>query len=98
MTTSVDRPSGPKGNRGTLSVKILVWSAVVLFFLAFLLAPRGVTVFWSAYLLFFGPVIVVDLAAIVGFVVCVSIWRRIFLSIPFDFARCDGRRLLRHLV
>jgi hypothetical protein len=80
MTTSVDTTSGPKNNRGTLPVKILVWSAVVLFLVAFVLVPRGITVFWSLYLLFFGPVIVVDLAAIVGFVVCVSMRRRISLA------------------
>jgi hypothetical protein len=32
----------------------------------------GITLFWSVYFMLFGPVIVVDLAAIVGFIVCFS--------------------------
>lgn len=51
-------------------MRILTWLAAALFMLAFLLVPRGITIFWSTYLLFFGPPIAVGLAAIVGFVVC----------------------------
>ena len=77
MSTSADTIAGAKSNRGILAVRVLSWSAVALFLVAFVLVPRGVTVFWSVYLLFFGPVIVIDLAAIVGFVLCISMRRKI---------------------
>jgi hypothetical protein len=64
-------------NRAVGSVRILSWLAVVLFLIAYFLIPMGITVFWSTYLLFFGPVIVVDVAAIAGFIVCRLTGRRI---------------------
>jgi hypothetical protein len=69
MSTSINLIAKPK-NRAVTSVRIFTWLAVALFLTAFLLVPRGITVFWSLYLLLFGPVIAVDLAAIVSFVVC----------------------------
>jgi hypothetical protein len=67
----------PNNDQGILAVRIITWIAVVLFLAAFQLIPRGITVFWSGYLLFYGPVIVVDLVAIVGFVICRLNRRRI---------------------
>src|SRR6185312_4205279 len=52
------------------SVRILTWFAVVLFLATYVLAPRGITVFWDVYFILFGPAIVVDLAAIFGFISC----------------------------
>jgi len=52
------------------SVRILTWVAVMLFLVAYFLVPRGITDFWNVYLIFFGPVVAVDLAAIIGFVAC----------------------------
>src|SRR5947208_2601321 len=80
MSTSADLAAKPQSNRGILCVRILTWLAVVLFLIAFLLVPRGITLFWSVYLLFFGPVIAIDLAAIIGFVVCRLMWQRISLA------------------
>jgi uncharacterized membrane protein len=77
MSTSADTIAKSKNSRGILSVTILTWMAVALFLIAFLLAPQGITVLWSGYLLLFGPVIVVDLAAIVGFIVCRLMRRKI---------------------
>jgi hypothetical protein len=77
MSTSADLIANPQSNRGILSVRILTWLAVALFLIAFLLVPRGITVFWSVYLLFLGPVIAVDLAAILGFAICRLMGRRI---------------------
>jgi len=51
-------------------VRAHTWIAVALFLVALLLVPLGITVLWSVYLLLFGPVIAIDLAAIVGFIVC----------------------------
>jgi hypothetical protein len=51
-------------------VRILTWLAVALFMVVFLLAPRGITVPWNVYLAGFGPIIIVDLASMIGFVVC----------------------------
>jgi hypothetical protein len=77
MTTSAELITKPQSNRGVLSIRILTWVAVALFLIAFLLVPRGITVFWSMYFLFLGPVIAVDLAAIIGFVICRLMRRRI---------------------
>jgi hypothetical protein len=77
MSTSTDLIANPQSNRHILSVRILTWLAVALFLGAFLLVPRGITVFWSVYLLFFGPVIAIDLAAIICFAVCRLLRRRI---------------------
>jgi hypothetical protein len=69
MSASTDSITKPK-DRAVKSVRILTWLAVALFLIAYFLVPMGITVFWSVYLIFFGPVITVDLAAIIGFVVC----------------------------
>lgn len=53
-----------------LSVRILTWVATVLFTALFALAPRGITVPWDEYLMVFGPVVLIDLAAILGFLAC----------------------------
>ena len=58
----------PKSDRLALFVRILTWLAVALFFATLLVVPRGITVFWSTYILLFGPAILVDLVAVVGFV------------------------------
>jgi hypothetical protein len=68
--STADFTGMPRSNRPVLWVRILTWLAVVFFLIAFLLVPRGITVFWSVYLLFFGPVIAVALSALTGFVVC----------------------------
>ena len=70
MRASANLTTAPRGNRAILWVRILTWLAAALFLPAFLLVPRGITVFWSTYLLFFGPAIALALAAIIGFVVC----------------------------
>jgi hypothetical protein len=70
MNTPADLTAVPQNDRAILSVRILTWVGAALFLPAFLLVPRGITVFWSTYLLFFGPAIAVDFAAIVGFMVC----------------------------
>ena len=67
-------------DHGVLPVKILAWVAVCLFLAAFLMIPRGITVFWSVYLLFYGPVILVDLAAILGFIRCHAMRRRVSIA------------------
>lgn len=51
-----------------------------LFLAAILMIPRGITVFWSVYLLFYGPVILVDLAAIIGFISCRAMRRRVSVA------------------
>jgi uncharacterized membrane protein len=76
MTTSTDSIAKPN-DRAVKSVRILTWLAVALFLIACLVVPTGITVFWSVYFILFGPVIVVDLAAIIGFVVCRIIRRQI---------------------
>jgi uncharacterized membrane protein len=70
MSNSTSSVAKPKSRRVLASVRILTWLAVALFLIAFALAPRGITVLWSGYLLLFGPVIIVDLAAVVGFITC----------------------------
>jgi|SRR5215471_14858658 len=75
MSNFGDTTEKLKSGRGVLVVRLLTWLAVALFLVVFLLIPRGITVFWSLYLLMYGPVIVVDLAAIVGFVAC-RLWQR----------------------
>src|SRR6185312_15509363 len=77
MNTPADIVPKPKSNRGVLSVRIFTWLAVALFFIADLLLPRGITVFWSTYCLFFGPVIIVGLAAIISFLFCILMRRKI---------------------
>jgi hypothetical protein len=77
MSASSDMIAKPKSDRGILSVRILTWVAVALFFPAFLLVPMGITVFWSVYFMLFGPVIAVDLAAIIGFTICRLTGRKI---------------------
>lgn len=69
MSVSADLTAKPK-SRLVKSVRILTWLAVALFLIGYFLVPRGITVFWSVYLVLFGPVIAVDLIAIIGFVVC----------------------------
>jgi len=68
MSTSTDMIAKPKSSRGVLAVRILTWLAVVLVIVE--PVPMGFTISWSMYFLLFGPVIVVDLAAIVGFIIC----------------------------
>jgi hypothetical protein len=57
-------------SRADLLVRFFTWLAVALFMIVFPLAPRGITVPWNMYLLGFGPIIIVDLASTIGFVVC----------------------------
>src|SRR5690242_9848073 len=78
-----DSTAVPRSKRSVLSVRILTWLSVALFLIARLLVPRGITVFWSTYLLFFGPVIVVDLAAMIGFVVCRCMHRQVSFAYLF---------------
>src|SRR5579859_2465489 len=85
MSALADRMERPKNNRDVLLmrsltwfVRFLTWLAVALFLVAFfLLMPRGITVFWPEYLLIYGTVIVVDLAAILSFVMCRLLQRNI---------------------
>jgi|SRR5215469_7825283 len=84
MSASADMIAKPRRDKGILSVRILTWLAAALYLPAFLLVPMGITVFWSVYLMLFGPVIAVDLAAIIGFVICRLTGRKIsfaYLSI-----------------
>ena len=67
-------------NRGVLPVRILTWLAVGLFLIVFLLMPRGITVFWSMYLLFYGPVIAISLIAAGGFSFCRFTGRKISVA------------------
>jgi hypothetical protein len=69
MGASTESVAKPK-NRAVRLVRILTWLAVALFLIAYFLVPMGITVFWNVYLFLFGPVIAVDLAAIIGFIVC----------------------------
>jgi hypothetical protein len=75
MSTSTDKIAKPKSSRGVLAVKILTWLALVLVVVE--PVPMGFTISWSMYYLLFGPVIAVDLAAIVGFIICRSKRREI---------------------
>jgi len=59
-----------KSSRAAFAVRILTRWTVVLFFVAFLLVPRGITLPWNGYCLFFGPVVIAGLGAIIAFVVC----------------------------
>lgn|SRR5690348_1218222 len=77
MDIAADTIAKPKNKRGVLFVRILTWLALILFVAADLLVPRGITVFWSTYLLLFGPAILLDFAAVVGFVVCRLAHRKI---------------------
>ena len=70
MSASTNTNAEDRCSRGVLPVRILTWLAVALFLIVFLLMPRGITVFWSVYLLFYGPVIGISLVAGVGFAVC----------------------------
>ena len=69
MSTLADSITKPKAWAVTL-VRVLTWLAVVLFLIAYFLVPMGITVFWSIYFMIFGPVIAVDLAALVCFIAC----------------------------
>jgi hypothetical protein len=79
MSAPTNLTAKPK-DRAVTSVRILTWLAVALFLIAYFVVPMGITVFWSVYLLLFGPVIVVDVAAIVGFIICRVMRRRISLA------------------
>ena len=68
MSTSIDTVAKPKSSRGVLLVRILTWLAVVLSLVQPI--PMGFTISWSMYFMLFSPVIVVDLAALVGFIIC----------------------------
>ena len=68
MSTSTETIVKPKSSRGVLTVRILTWLAVVLCLIQ--PVPMGFTISWAMYFLLFGPVIIVDLAAIVGFIIC----------------------------
>src|SRR6266404_3885048 len=57
-------------NPAVLTVRILTWVAVVLFVVVFLIAPCGITVPWDLYFILFGPIILVDVSALFGFVFC----------------------------
>jgi hypothetical protein len=83
MSTLAHTIEIPSSNRGVLSVRVLAWIAAVLFLTALLLIPRGITVFWSTYFLSYGPAIAVDLASIVGFVICRTMGRRISFAYLF---------------
>lgn len=61
-------------------MRILAWLSAVLFLIVFLLMPRGITVFWSVYLMFYGPVIAISLIAVVGFSVCRFAGRKISVA------------------
>jgi len=80
MSVSADTIVEDRCTRGILPVRILTWVAIALFVIAYLLMPRGITVFWSAYLLFYGPVIAVSLAAVIGFAVCRLTGRKISVA------------------
>jgi len=82
MNTVADSITKPKAWPVTL-VRILTWLAVVLFLIAYFLVPMGITIFWSVYFIMFGPVIAVDLAALVGFIACRIARRQISLAYLF---------------
>jgi hypothetical protein len=60
----------PKRDRTVLTVRILTWVAVALFLFVYIFAPRGITVPWDFYFILFGPVILVDASALLGFILC----------------------------
>jgi len=60
----------PRRNRPILTVRILTWLAVALFLVVFLIVPRGITVPWDFYFILFGPIIFVDVSALLGYVFC----------------------------
>ena len=71
MSASANTISEHRCNRVVLLVRILTWLVVALFLLVFLLLmPRGITVFSSAYLVLYGPVIGICLVAAGGFATC----------------------------
>jgi hypothetical protein len=69
MSTSCNLTSKPK-SRALTSVRILTWLAVAFFLIVYFLVPMEITVSWSMYFILFGPVFAVDLAAIIGFIIC----------------------------
>jgi hypothetical protein len=44
--------------------------AVVVFLIVFLIAPRGITVPWDFYFILFGPLLLLDVSALLGFAFC----------------------------
>ncbi len=60
----------PRNGRIIPAARILAWLAVALFLFVYLLAPRGITVFWDFYIILFGPIVVVALSALVLFIIC----------------------------
>jgi hypothetical protein len=97
-STSNDLVAKPKSRRVFASVRIITWLAMALFLVAFTLVPQGITVPWNAYFLLFGPVIVVDLTAIVGFIFCRLTRQKISFAYLFDVVGGHGRRVVCHLV
>jgi hypothetical protein len=70
MNISAHSIAKPKSSRLVLSVRILTWLALSLFIIVSCFAPHGITVSWDEYFMGFGPIILVDFAALTGFVVC----------------------------
>lgn len=68
MSVSTDIVLKPKRNWGVLLVRILTWLSVI--YALLMPIPVGFTISWDAYYLLFGPVVALDLAAIIGFIVC----------------------------
>ena len=82
MNTSTSSIVKSEGIWAVRSVRILTWLAVALFMVVFLFAPRGITVPWDLYLIGFAPIILVDFASLIGFVVCRLKGRRISVAYP----------------
>jgi hypothetical protein len=62
-------PSDPS-HRAITAVRILTWLAVGLYFIVYFIVPRGITVFWSLYLILFTPIVAANLSALIAFVYC----------------------------
>lgn len=70
MPIRADIKRKSNSDRCAFAVRILTRWTVVLFFVAYLLIPRGITVSWNGYCVFFGPVIIVGFATIIAFIAC----------------------------
>lgn len=59
-------------SRAVPTVKVLSYIALALFYVVFLDAPTGITVPWGDYLVYFTPIIITDVSALVAFGYCRS--------------------------
>ena len=70
MNATLETAECAKKDRAVVSVRRLTWLAVWMFITVAFLSPAEITMPWSTYLITFGSIIIIDLAAILGFFAC----------------------------